>query len=176
MAKQQKKRNKRYQPPHPLLKQRLIGKLAGYSRIPFEAPVITANFLDLELRMWSLIDAATNGRLDGIGTNDMGIYGNVCTLVAEEEMNTAMHAAAQRWNTIVKSIRERRARSGKWGVTGEEYQTLRTDLAQLEPWLKSQSRSRIERAWNLAMAIRDDMLKRGVTAWMTDDPAEVLQP
>lgn len=106
---------------HPLAAQRQLGKLFARCRVQIEESADPDSFMDLDLRMWNVLDAATSGRLDADFSDAMGLYGNLLTLAADEADAPAIYAQAQAWNHVVKAIRERFARTGRWGVDGEQY-------------------------------------------------------
>lgn len=169
------RRARKHSPMHPLAAQRQLGRLFARCNVEIEPAGDPGNFIDLDLRMWNILDAATSGRLDAEFSDAMGLYGNMVTLMADEAGSQAIYQAAQVWNYIVVDVRERFTRTGKWGVDGQQYQALRTGLETMSEWIKRQPSARIARAWAMATEIRAHMLKHGRTSWETTRPQEVLR-
>lgn len=168
-------RTKKHHTSHPLAAQRQLGRLFARCRVEIEPAGDPGNFIDLDLRMWNILDAATNGRLDAEFSDALGLYGNLVTLMADEAGNQPIYQTAQDWNHIVKAIRERHARTGKWGVDGAQYQALRNGLEAMSEWIKQQPSARIARSWAMATEIRTHMRKHGRASWETSQPQEVLR-
>lgn len=170
------RKHKKHKPVSAMKQNHFIGRLFGKCRIEIEAPQEAQAFVDLEISMWSILERAANNQLSDIDTNDMGAYGNLCTLVASECEDKAMYELAQQWNDKVQAMRLRFLKWNKWEFSKEEHALVVECLETLNPWLMAQPKARLARAWTLALAVRDDMLAQGKTVWLVDDPVSEVKP
>lgn len=164
------RKGKKHTPQSAMKSAHYLGRLFGKCKIEIEPPQEADKFLDLEISMFMVLERASDNKLDSGDTNDMGAYGNLCTLVASECEDKEMYNLAQQWNDKVTKVRARYKQWGKWEFTKTEHAWLASCLKVLNEWLKTQSKARLARAWRVAGAVREDMLRQGRTEWLTDDP------
>lgn len=102
--------------------------------------------VDLQLVVMQLVDSASRGALNIDDTNDMALIGNVVTYAASELCDDAAAEAALAWNQVVVEMRKRHDRTGKVGLSGDDYQKLRNAGNLLADWLPAQPLGPMHRA------------------------------
>lgn len=112
-----------------------------------------ADSLDLSLVIWRLVDAATTGQVTETDTNDMGLIGNTVSFAAHEVDHSEAADAARAWNGVVSQMRKRFDRLGSYGVTGEEYLSIRNAADGIDRFINSQPRGVMARAYRQAMSL-----------------------
>lgn len=170
------RKHKKHKPVSAMKQNHYLGRLLGKCKIEIEAPQEPEKFIDLEISMWMILERAESNTLGPCDTNDMGAFGNLCTLVASECEDAEMYKVAQQWNDCVTKVRARYTQWKKWEFTKPEHQFISGCLKVLNPWLMAQPKARLARAWTLALAVRDDMLAQGKTVWLVDDPVREVKP
>lgn len=119
--------------------------------------------VDLQLVVMSLLDSASRGMLEIDDTNDMGLIGNVVTYAASELEDAAAAEAALAWNLVVVEIRKRHDRTGKAGLSGDDYQRLRQAGEFLADWLPAQPLGPMHRAHVRALQTMTGASRLGTT-------------
>jgi hypothetical protein len=102
--------------------------------------------LNLQILVWQLTDKARQGLLDLDGTNDLAMIGNVMQFASHEAGDEDAQAKSRAWNEVIVAMRERHGRTGKVGMSGEEYQRLTDAASAIEQWVASQPVGRLRRA------------------------------
>lgn len=138
-------------------------KLFDRCAVPCHPVMPERLFLDLELRMWSLLDSLVSGRADDDDTNDLAMFGNLNTALAAMYDNARIATLALEWNTSVVDIRERAKRVGRVGVSGMEYQMLKNSLAIMGDYVKTRPHASLSAAWDKCHAMREKMQREGLT-------------
>lgn len=121
-----------------------------------------ADRTNIQIMSHVMVDKLAAGIFDELDANTMAYELNITRRLAVIVGHDAIRDNADECMAAYVSIRQREARTGKWGATGEEYQTLRQHLGNLSDYFSRQPVHRIESARQWVMAANRKMMAAGV--------------
>lgn len=117
-----------------------------------------------------MVDKLAAGLFDELDANTMAYELNIARRLAVIGGHHEMRNNADECMESFTAIRQRESRTGKWGASGDEYQTLRQHLGPLADYFSRQPVHRVEaaRQWVLS-ANRKMMEAKVISADVSED-------
>lgn len=137
-------------------------KRSRYRPGPVHAWLPKAERTTIEIMSRVIVDKLAAGLFDEIDSNTVGYELNICRRLAAIGGHEAAIKQSDACIAAFVSIRQRQIRTGKWGATGDEFQTLRQHLGDLADYFSRQPVHRIESARRWVLAVNEKMKVAGV--------------
>lgn len=116
---------------------------------PCSAPMLIQRGMindELELRERQFVEAFAGGYADKVHFNSLADMRNVLIIAAAHKDDTPIVNLCNAMSIPLQAIRERHAKTGKFGVTGEELKMMRVFCGVYQDWWMRQPVSLYEQA------------------------------
>lgn len=137
-------------------------KRSKYRPGPIAAWLPQSDRMTIEIMSRVMVDKLASGLFDELDANTVAYELNITRRLAVIGGHDAIRKNTDACMTAFVGIRQRQMRTGKWGATGEEFQTLRQHLGGLADYFSRQPVHRIESARQWVLAINAKMKAAGV--------------